>query len=187
MAVNKCWSCKLICQSKEELQNHLHETVNFEDIKLLLDDDRYLKPFMQEDSLLYSFSGDEDGEDVSTSFEKEELLKYLGNIEEICINDEDSEENLDIHNDISDRKVSKDVSLTSNGDLTKETSVEKGTANGIVSGRMVGSYDKNMKDKHSRVSIMNLVARDARKVNESYFGSYSSFGIHREMLGDKVL
>ena len=34
---------------------------------------------------------------------------------------------------------------------------------------------------------LNLVAKDIKKVNENYFGAYSSFEIHREMISDKVL
>ncbi len=34
---------------------------------------------------------------------------------------------------------------------------------------------------------LNLVAKDIKKVNDNYFGAYSSFGIHREMISDKVL
>ena len=52
MAENRCWNCGFFCQSNKDLQTHLHETVNFEEIKLLLDDDKYLNPFMQEDPLL---------------------------------------------------------------------------------------------------------------------------------------
>jgi protein arginine N-methyltransferase 3 len=51
----------------------------------------------------------------------------------------------------------------------------------------VGSSDGKPSDKHSKVSLMNLVDKDIKKANANYFGAYSSFGIHREMISDKVL
>ncbi|XP_002513022.2 probable protein arginine N-methyltransferase 3 [Ricinus communis] len=33
---------------------------------------------------------------------------------------------------------------------------------------------------------LNLAVTEIKKVNENYFGAYSSFGIHREMISDKV-
>ena len=90
VANNRCWSCGVHCQSKQDLHGHLHQYVNTKDVKLLLDDDKYLNPFMQEDSLLYSFGGDEEDEDdYSTSFDKEEIVRDFGNV---CIDDDTGEE-----------------------------------------------------------------------------------------------
>lgn len=43
---------------------------------------------------------------------------------------------------------------------------------------------KNKKDL--KVTFAEVAKREARNVNKDYFGSYSAFGIHREMLSDKV-
>ncbi|KAM1145753.1 hypothetical protein ACFX2I_037662 [Malus domestica] len=45
VAENRCRSCGLTCQSNQDLQNHLHETVNFKDITPGWDSDEYIKPF----------------------------------------------------------------------------------------------------------------------------------------------
>lgn len=46
--------------------------------------------------------------------------------------------------------------------------------------------DKKKKDVYFRVFFVNVAVLEIRKVNESYFGLYSFFGIYREMLSDKV-
>ncbi|XWS57037.1 hypothetical protein CRYUN_Cryun09bG0137100 [Craigia yunnanensis] len=53
-------------------------------------------------------------------------------------------------------------------------------------GESVRPSDSNTKDKQSRVYIADVVEKDIKKVNEIYFGSYSSFGIHRDMISDKI-
>ncbi|KAG0556222.1 hypothetical protein KC19_11G036100 [Ceratodon purpureus] len=40
--------------------------------------------------------------------------------------------------------------------------------------------------KDLKVTFAEVAKREARNVNKDYFGSYSAFGIHREMLSDKV-
>ncbi|XP_068657978.1 probable protein arginine N-methyltransferase 3 [Aristolochia californica] len=47
-----------------------------------------------------------------------------------------------------------------------------------------GTFKK--KDKSLKVSFANVAAREFKIVHENYFGVYSSFGIHREMISDKV-
>ncbi|KDP40554.1 hypothetical protein JCGZ_24553 [Jatropha curcas] len=146
VAENRCWSCGLSCKSNHDLQCHLHETGSLENVKLLWDDDKYLKPFLHDDSLLYSFAEDEEGEDdYNASVDKEELMRDLGNMEEICLADDNS---------------------AACSDNFKENGIKE-----------VASVSKG---------LLNLVSKDIKKVNESYFGSYSSFGIHREMISDKV-
>ena len=54
--------------------------------------------------------------------------------------------------------------------------------NGMDYGESVGSCDSNPKNKQSRVYTADDVEKDIKKVNESYFGSYSSFGIHKDMI-----
>ncbi|KAL9321764.1 hypothetical protein ACSQ67_009817 [Phaseolus vulgaris] len=158
VAENTCWSCGLTCQGKRDLQNHLHDVVDFNEIKTLWNDDRYLIPFMQDDSLLYSFGEcDEEGEDEQITPIDEDLIKDLMNIDERSSVDHDSVEN-------------------SKGDLI----------NGKDSMGHALCSDKDPKKGPLVANPQNHIAKHIKKVNEGYFGSYSSFGIHREMLSDKV-
>ncbi|GFS38944.1 protein arginine methyltransferase 3 [Actinidia rufa] len=121
VAENICWSCRHTCQSKQDLQNHLHETFSLEDTIFPWADDKYLKPFMQEDPLLYSFGEYYESEDEDTT-----------------------------------AKIA------------------------------VSSHGKS-KDKHWEIcSAKAAVTNEIKNVNKNYFGSYSSFAIHREMISDKV-
>ena len=124
--------------------------VNLTDIKHFWDDDKYLKPFMQDDPLVYSFIEDEDGGDFTAQVDKEELVSDLVNIEEIHLEDDNTGETSATHSENFEGNGVKEVDSVSRGPL-------------------------------------NLVAKDIKKVNEKYFGAYSSFGIHREMISDKVL
>ncbi|GLT64965.1 hypothetical protein SLA2020_374240 [Shorea laevis] len=180
VAENRCWSCGVTCLSNQELLNHLHHAVDIKDVKLPWDDDKYLTPFMQEDSLLYSFGEDEEGEDdYKTSFDKEEVLRDLKDFGYFSLNEENIGEEIAVSTDISDENRMEEAVLLSNGHLNEANSSEKALTNGT-------DCDGNLKDKHSRIDLVNLVGKQIKKVNEDYFGSYSSFGIHREMIGDKV-
>jgi protein arginine N-methyltransferase 3 len=46
---------------------------------------------------------------------------------------------------------------------------------------------KDNKDKKLRVPFAKVAEREMRNANRDYFGSYSAFGIHCEMLSDRVL
>jgi len=167
VAENKCWSCGLTCQGKRDLQNHLHDLVDFNEIKALWNDDRYLIPFMQDDSLLYSFGEcDEEGEDEQIPPIDEDLIKDLMNIDERISDDHDAS-----------------VSINH---LNKDSSSKREIVNGEDSMGHALCSDKDPKKGPLIANSQNHIAKHIKKVNESYFGSYSSFGIHREMLSDKV-
>ncbi|XP_062093122.1 probable protein arginine N-methyltransferase 3 [Humulus lupulus] len=176
----RCWSCGLTCKSNEDLWNHLHEAVSLEDIKPLWDNDQYLKPFLHDDSLLYSFSEDEeagdDGDDdvVVDIFEKEELMTNLKKFKDICIDSEIQ--------DTYGQYGKEDVASISGGHLSVGSSSGKSAVNGLTSREPEG----NTHDKTLRAYFPNRDLKDVKIVNADYFGSYSSFGIHREMLSDKV-
>lgn len=183
VAENRCWSCGLACQSHQDIQNHVHETVKLKDIKPLWDDDKYLKPFMQDDPLLYSFNEDEEGEDNHMTLDdQEELMRDLRNIDEMCIEDTDTLEK-SAHG--YGENGAKEVASTSSSHENVGNSSKMEMVNGDSEER-VGSSDGKPSDKHSKVSLMNLVDNDIKKANANYFGAYSSFGIHREMISDKV-
>ncbi|KAE8713842.1 putative protein arginine N-methyltransferase 3 [Hibiscus syriacus] len=180
---NRCWSCGVHCQSKQDLQSHLHQSFNTEDVKLLLDDDKYLNPFMQEDSLLYSFGGDEEDEDdCNTSFDEEEMAKDFGNV---YIDDDYTVEDIELNAETYN-KDGKTFMGVSNGQLSLACSSKEITDNGSDYGQSVRSLESHPKDKQSRVYNADVAGKDIKKVNDSYFGSYSSFGIHRDMISDKI-
>lgn len=176
VAESRCWSCGLTCQSNRDLQNHLHDVIDFNDIKPLWDDDRYLKPFMQDDSLLYSFAEDEEGEDEQISLIDEDLMRDLKNTEEIYGDGQNSVENAVVNDDACDVSSRKETASVSDKELI----------NGKGSRGCVSSIDKDPEEGYLMANSRNHIAKHIKKANESYFGSYSSFGIHREMLSDKV-
>ncbi|WJX36641.1 Protein arginine N-methyltransferase 3 [Trifolium repens] len=174
VAESRCWSCGLACQSKHDLQNHLHDVTDFSSIKPLWDDDRYLKPFMQDDSLLYNFGEFEEGEDEQTSVMDEDLVRDLKNA--IYGDDQDALKKLVVNETAS---VSDDQS-------SSPSSSDKELVNGKDSRGCILSIDKDPEEGSLMGNPQNHIVTHIRKVNESYFGSYSSFGIHREMLSDKA-
>ncbi|KAM5551558.1 putative protein arginine N-methyltransferase 3 [Rosa sericea] len=187
VAENRCWSCGLSCQSNKDLQNHLHETVNLEDIKPMWNSDEYLKPFLQDDSVLFSFGEDEEGDDdYAVAVDKDELMSDLRHFEEICIDHQIHVEKIAGDSDNSCESGKRDVDSSSNGYLNTASSSGKVTANGVNSGEHVGSADRKTKGKSIKAYIPNHGSKDMKNINDDYFASYSSYGIHREMLSDKV-
>lgn len=181
MAANKSWSFAEICSSDEKLMGH-GQTKN-----LPWDDDKYLNPFLEDDAVLYSF--DDDDEDDSFSVDPTEpalsQFEHL-KVDEGCSSMHTSEcdsstlengcqngakvINYDHHNGTDgenqfDMLIADDVTDISNGALAlKRTTDDKRSA----------SYSRSSPD-------------DIERTNKSYFSSYSSFGIHRDMISDKVL
>lgn len=153
----------MTCSSKGELQKHLHMADNFDGNNFPWDDDSYLKPFLQDDPLLYSFCENDDDEECDgMSIDTRELESYLSQIEHIDIHDESS----------SDRCASELIVPCENG------------AKGVVS-----SSCKDMTDRENEIDDIpstKIVAKEIKSINKNYFGAYSSFGIHREMISDKV-
>lgn len=182
VAENRCWICGLTCQSNQDLQNHLHKAYNLKETKLLWDKENYLKPFVQDDKLLYSFGEDEVDEEDNDA----ELMRDVMNFENISVDDGSSKEKSATNNCTADEIGKVAAVSTLNGHPNMANSSEKIIENGFDSREHIGAFDSKLEDKDSRVSLLKLSAKDIKKVNESYFGSYSSFGIHREMISDKV-
>ncbi|XP_074274583.1 putative protein arginine N-methyltransferase 3 [Silene latifolia] len=179
VAQNTCWSCGQRCKSNQELLNHLHETSISEGLKLLWDDDKYLKPYMDGDSLLFNFDQDEDLEEdeCMPSVDEEEFVKIFGDAHITDLDDE-----MVVDSEARPSSVSgKELDSTSKACPHVACSSAKGMSNGV--GENVGLSDRKQKNFSLRAS---LAASEIKKVNDGYFGSYSSFGIHREMLSDKV-
>lgn len=159
MAENKCWSWGALGKCQLEAK----------DVNFPWDEEKYLKPFLQEDSLLYSFADDEEEEDEEEALDREDLIEDLRKLGDLSIVDDEAIG----ESSVSNNGKCKDVSLISNSDDGKQS-----CADGLVV--------VNGKGKEPSVCDGRLVGRNIRKVNENYFGSYSSFGIHREMISDKV-
>ncbi|KAM7262564.1 hypothetical protein ACFE04_000247 [Oxalis oulophora] len=154
-------------------ENRSWRMVDYESLKLALEDEKYLKPYLQDDSLLYSFVDDEDNEDdFSESVNKEEIMKDLKILDDRII---DNEIHGELDNDVSKESGKYHVPSSSNGHLNVESS-----------SKVVKSNDEEPKNKHLMISRGNVSAKSVKNVNEDYFGSYSSFGIHRDMLSDKA-
>lgn len=187
MAVNKCWSCGIICTSKEELQKHLHEAVNFDGNSFPWDDDRYLNPFLQDDSLLYSFCEDDEDEEGDSMFvDTRELASYMSQFELIDIHDEGASDRCASELIVPCENKGKDVVLSFDKDMNTEKSLESPIVNDTnnVAGGIL-SY-RNRENGMYTVPSTKIAAYDIKNINKNYFGSYSSFGIHREMISDKV-
>ncbi|XP_004307081.1 PREDICTED: probable protein arginine N-methyltransferase 3 [Fragaria vesca subsp. vesca] len=183
----RCWSCGQRCQSSKDLLNHLHETVDLKDIKPIWDSDVFLKPFLADDAVLYSFGEDEEGDDeYNVAVDKDELMSDLRHFEEICIDHQIHVEKIASDSDNCCESGKKDGDLLSNGCLNTASSSGMVTANGVNSGEYVGSSERKTKGKSIRTYVPNHGSKDMKNVNDDYFASYSSFVIHREMLNDKV-
>lgn len=118
-----------------------------------------MKPFIQDDALLHSFEEDENVDDDCTlAVDREQLLA------ELEVDYGFSEMSTTMENFLGQS------SCPSNGSNDVDTAVESKKAG-----------------KHLAVSSRNSASGDIKIVNENYFSAYSSFGIHREMISDKVL
>lgn len=174
VAENRCWSCGLTLQTKQDLHNHLHETFSFSS-KFPWEDDIYLQPYLQEDPLLYNFAEDCDDDEDSTSVNR---MKDLIKFEDIHI-DDDKELQSQLLEMRTKEIASTTMSYSNLGNCPDEVEV-----NGVDVKE--NDSDRISMDESSRVSLAKVTANSIRSIDESYFGSYSSFGIHREMISDKV-
>ncbi|KAK7243335.1 hypothetical protein RIF29_38128 [Crotalaria pallida] len=186
VAEHRCWSCGLTCPSNQDLQNHLHDVIDFNDIKTLWDDDRYLKPFIQDDPLLYSFDEYEEGEDEQISAIDDDLMRDLKNSDETFSGYQNAVKEMVVNNGVYDACRTKETVYICDDLMNWASSSDKELIDGKDSRGFVSSIDRDPEEGHLMPHSQNHIAKHIKKVNESYFGSYSSFGIHREMLSDKV-
>ncbi|XP_066393949.1 probable protein arginine N-methyltransferase 3 [Miscanthus floridulus] len=170
VAEKKCWSCGQTFSSNTELCSHLHAVASYLiEGKVPWEDHVYLKPFMEDDSLLHSLSIDEDDdedEDCGMSMERGQCSAGNGVLAEPLGNTLST---------ISERNGS-DISPQFHEECTI----------GSTQGEDRESLAHEMNDSHLKVARASVNAKAIKTVDDNYFGSYSSFGIHREMLGDKV-
>eukprot|EP01018_Ginkgo_biloba_P037813 Gb_34867 [translate_table: standard] len=217
VAANRCWSCGLGQESNEALLKHLQASKHssfFRDSTGSGDgnfswlDDRYLTPFLQDDSLLYSF--EEDGDNTMETIDvvdKEDLIRELGGD---CLKDINNL--IDSSSDDDDLSALAPIKLGTSGVASEST----GPQSNMNTGEDASTYNRKdvwgphreindcngviitkekdprpspltkTKDKKSKVTFANVAIQEIRNINESYFGAYSRFGIHREMLSDQL-
>ncbi|GJM99699.1 hypothetical protein PR202_ga16824 [Eleusine coracana subsp. coracana] len=154
VAENSCWSLHPV--EKYQIEGNVP-----------WDDDIYLKPFMEDDSLLHSLSiDDDDDEDCGTSIERGQCSPGNGGLAEPCKN-----------------KLS--AVAEGNGSYMSAR-FEQVCAIGSAEGGSGGTLAQEQSDTQLKVARASVNAKTIKTVDDNYFGSYSSFGIHREMLGDKI-
>ncbi|KAF8693948.1 hypothetical protein HU200_038593 [Digitaria exilis] len=169
VAENKCWSCGQSFSSNTELCSHLHAVEShLIEGKVQWEDDVYLKPFMEDDSLLHSLSMDDDegDEECGTSVERGQCSGGNGVLAEPLGN--------------------KLRTLTEGTGSDISARFERECTIGSAKGEDRESLAQENNDSQLKVARASVNARAVKTVDDNYFGSYSSFGIHREMLGDKV-
>ncbi|KAK3009509.1 hypothetical protein RJ639_014094 [Escallonia herrerae] len=192
VAQNICWGCDLHCQSNQDLHNHLHEGmhdlhgVTLKDGTLPWNDEKFLNPFMIEDPLLYGFDEDDECEDeLTTSSDKEELLRNLSSFEQISMSVENENDTETCTSSLSTSFENglKKVASTPDEYLDRENP-EKAVVDGFASN--MGSSNGKPEGTQSRISSAKVAENRVINANKNYFSSYSSFGIHREMISDKA-
>ncbi|RLN35361.1 putative protein arginine N-methyltransferase 3 [Panicum miliaceum] len=169
VAENKCWSCGQAFSSNTELCSHLHALENYRiEGKVPWKDDMYLKPFMEDDSLLHILSMDDDDEDEEggTSMERGQCSAQNGVLAESLGN--------------------KPSTLPEGNGSDISARFEQECTIGSTQGEDRDSLAHETNDSQLKVARASVNAKAIKTVDDNYFGSYSSFGIHREMLGDKV-
>ncbi|KAK8942968.1 putative protein arginine N-methyltransferase 3 [Platanthera zijinensis] len=185
VAMNKCWCCNLSFKGIIDLQNHLHAADAIKKDGIFpWDDDSYLKPFIIDDALLHSFPNDDDfdNEDFDPPVTKEDIVGELINNAYI------SEIYNSSHDILDTEKPQPSACYDIRMDVTEENAANpfvKNKSNAINGGCDNGELPQTHECK-LKVSFANVVSREIKNVNENYFGSYGSFGIHREMISDKV-
>lgn len=132
----------------------------------------YLKPFLEDDSLLHSLSIDDDDDDEG------------GHGVPMGRGQQRSAGNGVL---AEPPRGNDDLSTVSEGNGPDVSALfEKECAIGGTQGEGTESLAHGTNDSQLKVARASVNAKAIRAVDDSYFGSYSSFGIHREMLSDKV-
>ncbi|VFQ61383.1 unnamed protein product [Cuscuta campestris] len=181
VAESRCWNCRITCNSKQDMQDHLHKMVEYRSDFLPWDDNKYLKPFLQDDALLYSFVEDDDVEEDTMSVDNNDNLcsKDLSGFEGIRINDNDfSSKECQARYEVCCENGEKKVASPTDGSCNNGNPLDSSEI------KSVSPHRKSEDERHAS-SISDVEINQIKAINKSYFGSYSFFGIHREMISDK--
>lgn len=175
VAEKKCWSCGQTFSCDDDLRSHLHAVESYlVDGKVPWEGDVYLKPFLEDDSLLHSLSIDDDDEE-----DEDGHGVPMGRGQQRSAGNGVLAE--------PPPRGNSELSTVSEGNGPAVSALfEKECAIGSTRGEGTESLAHGTNDSQLKVARASVNAKAIRAVDDSYFGSYSSFGIHREMLGDKV-
>lgn len=130
------------------------------------------------------FEDDECEEDYNVIADDDELVR-IWNTEKLKIDDESDLETVAPACNTSSKDRSKQSVCASATHSTLEVPSDKVTVSSCYSSNGGPSFG-NPNKKPLRNSPAKISENEILNVNRSYFGSYSSFGIHREMISDKV-
>ncbi|GLJ50966.1 hypothetical protein SUGI_1085400 [Cryptomeria japonica] len=213
VAENRCWSCGLVLESNKALLEHLHasnhssnlmDSNGSKDGQVTWQDDKYLSPFLKDDPLLYSFEEEEEEEDIMEGInsidvaEKEELIRELGgddliNVKHLVESLSDDDLSDSAPNNFCTSESTSGAKDAQGNDRPNDRKVYGlNTDTNHCNGKATLEQNskpfsvRKTKENKSRVTFANVAKKEIMNIDESYFGAYSRFGIHREMLSDQV-
>lgn len=177
------WSVEAIL----ELQKSLVDTKQKGPVSFEWREDKFLTPFLENDPLLYSFDDDEEDDNDVEEFHAadktmalQELLEGTGGISSSPSSSAKSNELADL------TKVFQSLGEGIRDELANPVNVAAHSDDGGLKFSNGASQPRKRDKKDLKVTFAEVAKRELRNVNKDYFGSYSAFGIHREMLSDKV-
>lgn len=133
---------------------------------------------------MYSFAEDEEDDDISLV--NNNIQRNTDTDGGICNVDESTRENIPLHSNRNKENGMEDCSSTSHGYLNAPSNLEEVIETTEKTMETLELNDKIQEDDQLKIARRRFHSKDIKNANENYFGSYSSFGIHREMLSDKV-
>lgn len=140
---------------------------------------------MQEDPLLYSFGEDWEVEDEGTTSSDYKIAELI-DFGRICIDEDNAVEGPMFDFNTASENGRTESAFAFNSCLNGMNPYQEVEVSSVDVNKASLPSDMNSTDKDLEVSIAKVEANEIRKVNKNYFGLYSSFGIHREMISDKV-
>ena len=136
------------------------------------------------------------GDDV---VDKEELLRELGGVflKDVknlvdSLTDDDDDEISDLASiNLSTTQSTSTTTGPTIANNRKEVfglKTNNNKSNGVITIEDTSRQSSLMKkkDKRSKVTFSNVEEKEIKAINESYFGAYSRFAMHMEMLSDQV-
>ncbi|KAG8391100.1 hypothetical protein BUALT_Bualt01G0152700 [Buddleja alternifolia] len=123
---------------------------------------------------------------INYDIDSNEIATHLSQFEHININEEGSS-NGDAPELMSPCvNEGKEVEFTSDKGTNTGNPLEKLVMNGFNNIADVIPPSRNTESEKYTVFSTKIAANEIKNINKNYFGSYSSFGIHRDMISDKV-
>ena len=188
------WSCAGILEC--DASYYTNEKCSL--VKYPWQDDKYLTPFLENDPLLYGFEIEMEDETEEHLYSNKEIVAMLDSKEVESFMSMASSENSinDIVGCVKDEMKGLAIDNLCRSDIITETRNGSSTSldnHVIFEATQLSSLKvndvtvtKKMQKENRKVSFAQVAAKERYSINQTYFGSYSTFGIHREMLSDKV-